>query len=101
MSNDDHSKNVVHLSPQTLKQIARAGLLPIGSPVTFAERSGIVIGHTIAKRMSAADKHEMYYIVELDYESQGYLTHMRSFQVDNADCFISMMLVHVDNVNVP
>jgi hypothetical protein len=72
-------------------------LKPIGERIYFAKRSGRIIGHTVCKRISHADKYETYYIVELDPESRGYLYTSDKFH-EKPDCFVSMMLVHVGNV---
>lgn len=66
----------------------------IGDSIYFARRTGTVVGHTVFKRKGHLEQPETYYIVELTPESAAYLEHEG---YDSPDCFISLMLIHVDN----
>jgi hypothetical protein len=65
--------------------------LSYGTRVYVGGRSGRIVGHTICKRISHAEDYENYYVVELDPEHQDYLG-------DDRDFFVSMVLVHMENV---
>lgn len=58
-------------------------------------RTGMIVGHTIVKRISHAESPEPYYIVDLDNADCGYLD---SSGESAKDMFISMVLVHVGNI---
>ena len=61
--------------------------------VSFSSRSGVVLGYVTVTRKGEHEKPETYYVVELDEKSRAYL------EGEKRDCFVSMLLVHVDNVD--
>lgn len=74
----------------------RAPLLPVGAAVTFNSRRGYVCGYWTGRRHGHASEVQTFYVIEYDPESRGYVMRDRN---DVLDCFASMGLVDVENID--
>jgi hypothetical protein len=66
-----------------------------GDKISFGKRKGTVI-RTVSFMRRGDMKNETYYIVELDEGDSDYLLPK---PLQAPDCFISMMLIHVGNID--
>lgn len=68
----------------------------IGSDVHFGRRSGEVVGYTTF-RVDRRENYDTYLVVHLNRVSSAYLEPHDGMP---HDCFVSLMIVHPQNVNV-